>query len=231
MLAICTWLWGDAYSLSDVDKLKRGIDRNLKQPYRFLLITEADRPFPAGWIVKNLERHWIPDQDRYLLGQKGCFARLRMFDPSWQKYLRVDDRLVCMDLDSIITGGLDAVFDRPESFVILAGANSMNPCPYNGSLMMIRPGAHADIWTDFSIQNVHKSPYYKFPDDQQWISIKAPCAATWVAGRTSGVFAFRKPGWYTREESLPHEARLVVFPGWRSPSKFTHLKWVQDHWR
>jgi len=227
MLTICTWLSGDAYSLEDVAKLKRGIDRHLKQPYRFMLITEHEREVPeflcTGWLC--------PIQDRYLLDHKGCFVRLRMFDPEWQKELEIDDRLVCMDLDSVVTRNLDALFDRPEPFVILGGVNAMNPCPFNGSLMMIRPGAHPEVWSDFSLKAVQNMPCYQFPDDQQWIAKKVPAAATWRAGRTSGVFGFRKPGWYTREESLPHEARLVVFPGWRKPSKFLNLPWIQEHWK
>jgi hypothetical protein len=228
MLAICTWLWGDQYGLEDVAKLKRGIERHLKQPYRFILITESERNISSR-DLPSVERHYIVD--RRLLTHKGCFVRLRMFDSSWQKKLKIDDRLVCMDLDSIVTGHLDPLFDRPEPFVILAGANSMNPCPFNGSLMMIRPGANEELWTDFSMDAVATIPQMEFPDDQGWIAHKVPNAATWRAGRASGVFAFRKPGWYTREESLPREARLVVFPGWRSPSKFQNLAWVQEHWK
>lgn len=226
MLAVCTWLWGDKYGPEHVIKLKNGLDRHLKQPFRFLCVTERERvwtPWP------DTERHTIRDPE--LLAYKGCFVRLRMFDYGWQQDHGIDDRLVCMDLDTIVTGELDPLFDRPDTFVILTGANSINPCPYNGSLMMLRPGHHGEIWSTFSIEAALEMPCYEFPDDQEWLSRKLPLAGTWQAGRKSGVYAFRKPGWPPGQLELPKNARMVVFPGRRQPSDFTHLEWVRRFWR
>src|SRR5215471_12145415 len=131
VLTVCTWLWGNKYSLADVWRLKRGVLRHLEQAHRFLVMTERERdPFS----LLGVERHAIKDPE--LTGIAGCFCRLRMFDYGWQQNRGIDDRLVCIDLDAIMTGPLDVLFDRPESFVILAGANSVNPCPFNGSVMM-----------------------------------------------------------------------------------------------
>lgn len=225
MLTICTWLWGDKYTPADVGKLKRGLDRHLKQPFRFMCMTERER----DWVpFDGTERHAIKDPE--LLAYKGCFARLRMFDYGWQQNRQIDDRLVCLDLDVVITGDLDQLFDRPESFVILAGANSVNPCPYNGSVMMLRPGVHGYVWSTFSIQEAQQLPYYQFPDDQGWLAKKIPMAATWNAGRRSGIYGFKKPGWPPGQLALPKQARMVVFPGHRQPADFSHLDWVRKHW-
>lgn len=225
MLVISTWLWGDKYGTADVIKLRNGVARHLAQPHRFMVMTERERDWspPDG-----IERHAIKDPD--LLEHKGCFARLRMFDYGWQHNRGIDDRLVCLDLDSIVMGALDQLFDRPESFVILGGANSMNPCPYNGSLMMLRPGNHGEVWTDFSLMAASRVPYFRFPDDQAWIHFKMPKAATWQAGRKSGILAFRKPGWPHGSVNPPEQARLVVFPGHRQPSQLVHLDWVKRNW-
>jgi hypothetical protein len=66
----------------------------------------------------------------------GCFARSALFDPEWQARHGIEpgDRFVCLDLDLIVTGPLDGLFDRPEPFAILQGVNASNPCPYNGSV-------------------------------------------------------------------------------------------------
>lgn len=224
MLTVCTWLWGDKYSVADVWRLKRGVFRHLQQPHRFMVMTERERP---AYILSGAERHAIKDPE--LTKIDGCFCRLRMFDYGWQQNRNIDDRLVCMDLDVVITGPLDQLFDRPETFVILAGANSTNPCPFNGSLMMLRPGHHGELWTDFSLEAAQKVPYYEFPDDQGWIAAKLSCAATWRVGTKSGVYAFKKPGWPPGDE-LPRDAKMVVFPGKRSPRKFTNLEWVKKHW-
>jgi len=223
VLAISTWLWGDKYSESDVLKLKRGVARHLKQSHRFMVITERERK-----LESDIERHAIKDPE--LLSVPGCFARLRMFEKGWQENKDLDDRLVCLDLDMVITGPLDKLFDRPEPFVILSGANSMNPCPFNGSVMLLRPGHHEEVWTSFSLEETNKIKFYKFPDDQGWIWNKVPNAATWPCGRKSGIYAFMKPGW-PMYGGLPANASIVAFPGARRPSEYKHLDWVKKHWQ
>lgn len=209
-LSIIVWRWGKKYDGFYVDRLKAGVARHLKQEYRF------------GVFAPEAE-------DEYLTKLPGCFCRLRMFDPAWQEKHGLTGRIVCMDLDSVVTGPLDDLFDRPEKFVILAGANSANPCPYNGSLVMLRAGARPDVWRDFSLKRAGEIPHFAFPDDQAWYAHKMPDAAVWKAGLESGVYAFQKPGW-PKGEALPKDARLVVFPGWRDPSKFLHLGWIKENW-
>lgn len=210
-LTILTWFWGNKYGKEYVEKLSAGLRRHVKQPYHFVVV--------------------YPDsEDHYLTQVPGCFVRLRMFDPVWQGRRNLD-KFVCVDLDVVITGDLDPLFGRPEPFVILAGANSVNPCPYNGSLMMLQAGAYPEVWWDFSLDEVKAIPYYEFPDDQGWIAHKLPNAATWQVGPESGVYAYRKPKWPPLGDRCPADARLVVFPGSRDPKQVKHLPWVRDNWR
>lgn len=212
MLAVVCWLWGTKYGDDDVHKLRNGIARYLEQKHSFSVM----RPAVC---------------DEHLTKVKGCFCRLRMFDPEWQREVFSEDvnRIVCIDLDVVITGPLDPLFNRAENFVILHGANAANPCPVNGSLWMLRPGYRPDVWSDFSLEAAKKVPFYEFPDDQGWLHHKLPNAASWHVGPMSGVYAFQKPQW-PKGDGLPSDARLVVFPGWRSPEKFKHLPWVKEHW-
>lgn len=240
MLTVTTWLWGDKFGVEDVAKLAAGVRRNLKQPHRFVCVTDHEEYFNAGIWSQNIGENILctPILDRDLLAIKGCFARLRMFDPEWQHEIGVDDRFVNIDLDTVITGSLDPLFDRPEPFAILQGGNASNPCPYGGALMMLRANVHPEVWTDFSLDAASKVPFYEFPDDQGWIAHKVPGAAGWKAGLQSGVFVFRKPGWpsYDRKmrrggDDLPAGARLVTFNGGRSPEQFKHLDWIKKHWQ
>lgn len=235
MLTICTWLWGSAYALSDVEKLLNGLSRHIEQDFYFHCVTDdlakvsalvgkKQRPGVAVGISNDI---W----DIELTKIKGCFARLRMFDPEWQGTIPLSegDRLVCVDLDVVITGPLDTLFNRPENFCILLGANASNPCRVNGSLMMLRAGAHPEVWSEFSLDAAAKIPAFEFPDDQGWIDVMIPRAAGWEAGPRSGVYSFKKTSWPPGDD-LPKDARMVVFPGWRSPEKFKHLPWVKTHW-
>jgi hypothetical protein len=227
MLTIVTYLWGDKYTPEYVERLAAGVARHLKQPYRFFCITEREREvnFSGG-----IERHAI--KDPVLIG-RSCFVRLRLFDPGWQQNRGIT-RLVCMDLDSVVVGELDPLFDRAEDFVILQGVHHANPCPYNCSIFMLAAGAHPEIWLDFAKLSSHWDdlsgliPHHEFPDDQGWLWHKIPKAAAWTPER-DGVYAMHKPGW-PKGDNLPNNARLVVFPGHRDPSQFTKLNWVADNW-
>lgn len=227
MLTICTWLWGNKYSVEDVSRLHRALTRNHKTPFRFLVVTDNPEPVQAV----GLEATRIPVEDKKLSHRKGCFARLRMFDPAWQQANKIEERLACVDLDVVVTRELDVLFDRPERFVIFQGANATNPCPFNGSLMMLRPGSHPEVWSEFSLEKAAKVPWFQFPDDQSWLHHMVPQAAAWHAGPRSGVYAFRKREWPRDTVDLPADARLVAFPGWRSPEQFQHVKWVREHWK
>jgi hypothetical protein len=242
MLAMITYLWGDKYGPDDVRKLARGVARHLQQPYTFVVVTDQPQAFEEDEGIQAVS---ISDRDRHLTQMKGCFVRLELFDAGFQLLPEFNncERFACIDLDSVVTGPLDPLFNRPERFVILQGANASNPCPYNGSLWMVRRFAYQDVYADFTIEKAQKIKFYEFPDDQGWMHHKIPHAAGWHVGSRSGVYAFMKPGWPTvkvedigdgragkQTDELPGDARLVVFPGWRSPKAFDHLPWVKENW-
>jgi alpha-N-acetylglucosamine transferase len=110
-LHVVVWRWGTKYKLEYLHRLQNGLDRHLKEPFIFRI----ERPL---------------FEDEYLTKIPGCFCRLRMFDPQWQRDRGMveGDRIVSIDLDVVITGPLDPLFYRPEKFVILHGANASNPC-------------------------------------------------------------------------------------------------------
>jgi hypothetical protein len=224
MLNVCTWLWGDRYRAEDVHKLRDSVARNLKQRHRFFVVTDAPEEFPGTETV------WIKREDYSLLAIKGCFARLRMFDPIWQMENSIYQPLLCIDVDTVVTGELDPLVDRQEDFVILSGGNASNPCPFNGALLLLRPGTNHHLWRSFSIDNIMNIPHYEFPDDQGWYAQQVPNAGIWKAGPSSGVYVYGKPGWPKGSEELPHGARAVTFIGRKEPRVFQHLEWVRENW-
>jgi hypothetical protein len=209
-LTVATWIWGEKYTGEYIARLKYAVHKNLRQKHRFVIFT----PFPGD--------------EKFF---SGCFVRLRMFSEGFQKFYCIErgTRVVCLDLDLIVTGELDPLFDRTEPLVILKGANAANPCPFNCSVLMFRAGEYAELWNDFNLEEAATIPQYEFPDDQGWIHFKAPSAAVWQCGQASGIYAFRKPGW-PKDDRLPADARIVAFPGKRDPAQFVHLPWVQKYW-
>lgn len=226
MLTVVTYWWGTKYGAHEVRKLMAGLHRGMQEPFRFMAITDNVNREP------DIPKWEIPEQDLHLTKIPGCLARLRLFDPEWQQQNGIleGSRIVCIDLDVVVTGDLYPLLYRAENFMILQGANASNPCPYNGSIWMLRAGYRPDVWSDFSLEAADKVKHAPFADDQSWFAHNLPNAGGWQAGPSSGVYAFKKPGW-PKGDDLPNGAALVAFPGWRSPDKFTHLPWVREHWR
>src|SRR4051812_2641221 len=111
-LVVTTWLWGH-YGEHYVRRLASAVHRNLNEAHRFICFTDTRRHLP------NIEQHPIRDMD--LTRVKGCFARLRLFDPEWQEKLGIapGDRVVNLDLDLVVTGELDPLFKMSRDFTIL----------------------------------------------------------------------------------------------------------------
>lgn len=225
-LDIITWLWGKKYTAHDVTRLQFQVRRNLRVDHTFHLFSDR---VVAG-VPPTIRQHLISDLD---LCDRHCFCRLRMFDPEWQKENGFTGHIVSLDLDVVITGTLDSLFKEGQpDFMMLKGVNSVNPNPFNGSIMMLKAGTHANIWSEFSLENAAKIKFHEFPDDQGWIWHMAPDAEGWKGG-TRGVYAFQKPGWPgypTNTMELPSDAKIVVFTGKRKPVNYTGLSWVNRHW-
>lgn len=219
---IITWLWGKKYASRDVARLANACRENFSPEHRFHVFTDQYIQLPGVYA------HAISDPG---LCERSCFCRLRMFDPIWQEWYGFDGKIISLDLDIIITGAIDHLFAGDTTFRILRGANATNPNPYNASVMMLRAGHHADIWSDFSIEAADKIQRYDWADDQGWIWHKFGNKADgWQAGKASGIYAFQKPGWPSGTLTLPEDARIVTFIGSRKPQQFQYLPWVQKHW-
>lgn len=226
MVTVISWLWGNKYGVRDVNRLARGVRKHSKNVERFLLFSDSVKRL-AG-LDSDIEQELLVD--RHLIG-RGCFCRLRMFDTVWQSWNKLNDRIVSLDLDAVIVGPIDELFDRPEPFLILRGANAANPNPFNASVMMLRPGFRPDVWSEFSLAKAEATPFYEFPDDQGWIWHMLPNAAGWPVGAPSGIYGFEKPGWPAYgSQRLPEGARIVAFIGKRKPAQYTHVPWVKKHW-
>ncbi len=226
MLFVCTWLWGKKWPPVYVERLGKALRRNLKQPFRFVLVTDQKVQGGADIVLP------IEEADREILAKPGCLVRMRMFDPAWQEKIGAvpGDRIVNIDVDAIVTAGLDPLFDRDDEFTIMQGFNGTNPCPFNGSLWMFRAGCRHDVWSDFSFASYKARgvPYHAFPDDQGWLHHKFPNAAAYTP--RDGVYAMKKIGWGTAgRRVLPAGARFVAFPG-RDPQTYVGVNWVDKHW-
>lgn len=174
--------------------------------------------------------HLIDEVDEPYLKLPGCLVRMRMFDAGWQERIgaKAGDKIVNIDIDCVITGLIDHLFNRNNEFTIMQGFNSTNPCPFNGSLWTFRAEERHDAWNDFGPEAHHRFnvPIHAIPDDQGWLHYKFPNAKAY--GPQNGVYCFKKKTWETGK-LLPRDACVVAFPG-RDPAKYQELEWVRRNW-
>jgi hypothetical protein len=140
-------------------------------------------------------------------------------------------RFVCVDLDTVITGDLAPLWDRPEDFVIWGETNPKSF--YNGSMFLMTAGARRQVWETFDPKiSPHRAKAAgKFGSDQGFISYcLGPGEATW--GRKDGVYSYRVHLQPTGGK-LPTDARVVHWHGVIDPwhPHAQKLSWVREHYR
>lgn len=243
MLTVCTFKWFDPkyrwndrfiYGAEHVNRLHRGIRRNLSLPHRFVCVTDDGTGLDSGIEVVPI---W---QDAAEHG--GCYRRLRAFGADIAEVL--GDRFVWLDLDCVITGSLDALFARTEPLVLWS--NGVSTAPYCGSMVMMDAGAAPWVWEEFDYEDCLQSKWATgyVGTDQAWFSaLLGPDMPTWT--RKDGVYSWRHlpsakaPAAAARRRygvdagGLPDDARIVFFHGVVDPSEPAmrrRFPWIEDHW-
>jgi hypothetical protein len=188
------------------------VSRNLAMPHRLACVTlETDLPpnveriDPPGEF-EDIQPKWGPKKPN-------CFRRLVMFAPDAHKIF--GRRFVSMDLDCVVGGQLDPLFDRPEDFVIMKGTS--HDRPYNGSMMLIRSGCRPQVYESFDQAGADASGEAFHGSDQAWLAhCLGPDETKW--DESDGVH-FWKP-------NLNHrlKPRALFFPG-------RHKPWELARWK
>ncbi len=63
------------------------------------------------------------------------------------------DRCAWIDLDSVVTGDLTPLFDRPEP-IVLYKSRSIPGQRWNGSVVLFSPAENHDIWTRLPVDRI-----------------------------------------------------------------------------
>lgn len=161
--------------------------------------------------------------------EPSCYRRLKLF--ARESADLIGPRLLACDLDVVLAGDVTHLFDRPEPCVLLTTMNAH--IPVNGSLALITPGVHEEIWTSFDPETSPKIAHAAkcWGSDQGWIAWwlrdKVP---TWHPGR-QGVYFYhmmKEP-----KAKLPADARFISFHGpsgkpW--DARCQQFDWVRQHY-
>ncbi len=117
------------------------------------------------------------------------------------------ERFVCMDLDCVIGGPLDPLFDRKDDLVLFKGTAPDRP--YNGSMMLIRAGCRPHVYETFDQAGADSSGEAFVGSDQAWLAQSLGWSEkTW--SERDGVFWYGSLYKSLVKKQMP---RVLFFPG------------------
>ena len=225
MLTIVCFLWNDPkyrfanrYTVDHVNRLASMVNRNLSQPHEFVCVTDI----PEGI---NPDVRIVPLWDDFRkLG--GTWTRVKMFDPAMKELL--GDRLVLMDLDCVVTGKLDPLFDTDIDFITTLSSHRRTL--YNTGFFILTAGSRASVWSKIlDCDNPQKAidRVGAIGWEQAWVSlVLGEGEKSW--GRQDGVLNYQFD--VVRRNYNPEEGMVVFFPGDHDPS-LIKSPWIERYWR
>lgn len=241
MLNIVLWKWSQAnrartYTSEHVDAMARMLRNNLAVPHRIICVTDD----PRG--IAECETHplWGDAEDLVNATNASlpsCYRRLKLYDQETQESLgiRRGDRIVGIDLDTVITGDVTELFTRPGLYVGWVLRGKKHPKVFNGSLQIFDAGPDLQhIWSKFDPET---SPGEAFRagymgSDQSWLSYM-------LIGRSDARgLAWPEVASYPLQVRiqgvLSAQTRIVFFHGHQKPwhDDVRHqASWISRYWR
>lgn len=214
--------WGNKYSADDVNRLFRNAAKNASGVIRFFCLTDN-----ASGIVPEVEtillamdalQGKIAHAQNLLRRSTGALRKIAAFNP-----LLVPDLtgpILCLDLDIIVTGSLDDLYDFEPGQVCMPSPfrKAANiPTLGEGSVIRFDPNLHEFLYTDM-LKDTEAMLENSYGSEQRYTSYAADRRGKlsnfpegWVVGFQRHCRP-RKPMNLFFPPTLPSEARIVCFP-------------------
>lgn len=228
MITVLLWKWKQsnyrsAFNYQHVNTMVKMIGRNLDLPHRVLCITDD----PVGIMCETYPLWDAPDIIPIKEGKPNCYRRLKVFGDFGRE---LGDRLLSIDLDTVITKNMTDLVDRKEDFVIWG--DTAKGTHYNGGFWLMTPGTRKQVWDTFVPDAPRITSSLKIVgSDQAWIShVLGPGEATWST--QDGVYSYRNH--LNRGFApLPSNAKVVFFHGQVDPwsARARNIRWVRENYR
>lgn len=215
-----------------VNVLASMLRRNYTKPSRVICVTDDPAGIDSSVEIVPLWNDYASVPSPHGGRNPSCYRRLKLFARDAGETF--GERIVSIDLDCVITGNIEPLFAGNEDFR-MAG-DTAKRTPYNGSLMMLRTGAHPDVWEAFnpttSPQKGRRLGYVG--SDQAWIGAAlGPNRPKWT--RADGVYSFRNQiAPPNGNGQLPQDAKVILFHGHRDPwgpGMGQRFPWIAAHYK
>ena len=190
---------GTKYGPEYVNRLAASVARHTTVPHEFVCWTDDSTGLACARAPIGTD---LP----------GWWAKLVLFTPH-------TERLLFLDLDTVIVDNMDFLFEYDGPFAILS--DFYHPAHYGSAVMSIAPGFGASIWADYT-----EAQHGRWWGDQVWIETCAPGADRWQDLYPGKIVSYK----VQCQDGVPAGASIVCFHGEPRPHQVTHLPFMQEHW-
>lgn len=207
----CVWVRGHVpFTAEYVFRLRDMARRHVGRAHRFVCLTDRPEELPS---IETLPCQCPP-------GCKGWWAKISLFSPA----LKFTGRILYLDLDVLLLGGLDEIIDYPAPFALAAdgapnfhGHGALRVVKrFNSSVMVWDAGEHPEIYTDWTPADAAR-----LWGDQDWIGETAPWAAAMPLAWTPRIS--EGPPW-------PPEAKVVLCKKPKNVEAAARWPWFAEAW-
>ena len=219
MVNVVCMKWGSVYGSEYVNKLYRGVARNLTMPFRFVCFTED----PNG-VDEPVECKPLPPIDLPPGYEKSAFNKIALFAETLDD---LEGMTLFLDLDVVIVGNMDAFFEFEAPFCIIHNWLELRKTIFrkrpqigNSSVFRFNIGEQAHVLDDFHANSNRAIQGY--PTEQAYMSDTVNGLTFWPEHWCR---SFKRhcipptPLNLVRAPHLPRGARIIVFHGRPNPDE------------
>lgn len=208
----CVWVSANVpYRLVYVQRLRSMVERWMDRPYRFVCLT--DRP----WRVPDVATIPVPTPQPLA----GWWSKVELFNRAHA----FGDRVLYLDLDTLIVAPLAPLIDYPSPFALVPHAGTFTG--KDGKTIVPRFNSSVMVWDRGVPDRLHAAwtpaVAERLWGDQDWIGERMPQADTMPAA------------WFPRLSDLhgeppPPEARVVLAKKPKCEQAAQRWPWVREVW-
>lgn len=206
MIVACVKV-GTAYGPEYVNRLAAMVRRHTSRVMPFICITDDPHGLDASFEV-------IPASYPEL---RGWWQKVALFGG----YNFAGQRIVYLDLDTVLVGNVDFLFEYAGSFAILR--DFYVPTGYGSAVMSIAPGFGRHLWERF-MRNP-ETIMAAMHGDQDWIRLGVPHADLWQDVAPGKIGSYKADNL----QAGPRGFSLICFHGEPKPHEVNG--WIVDAWR
>ncbi len=216
--------WGKRYGADYVNRLHSMVQRHTTRPTRLVCytddaesITSAVETYPLPHIELPEKRRWFP------------WRKISL----WQKELEgISGEVLYLDLDVVVTGGLDDFFDyMPGHYCVARNWTQPSEKIGNTSVYRFQVGAHTYLYD--RIMNDCEDVMARHSNSQTFISREINDMNFWPDAWCMSFKHSLIPAWPLNlfvTPSLPPNTKVVAFTGKPDPDEAIEGRWPREHW-